>query len=262
MRRFVLWLLDLPRRRVYRFIPRRLFEWTEVKRHDYRLRVGADKPLVPERELTDTCRDAMRLLSERGRTDEPGDYLEFGVYTGTSMACMHDVLVELGLDEVRLFGFDSFQGLPPEARDDGKWVPGYFKSDLELTRANLARRGVEMSRVNLIEGWFDDTLTPETRNRHGIRRASVIMVDCDLYSSARTALEFCGSVLANDTIVVFDDWLPDSLAARNEGEKRAFDEFRAGHPELDVTELATYRPESKVFLLSRRRAAEQAVGAS
>jgi O-methyltransferase len=258
----MLWLQDLPRRRIYRFIPRRLFEWTEVKRHDYRLRVGAARPLVPERELTRTYRDAMRLLIERGRTEELGDYLEFGVYTGTSLACMHGVLDELGLDRVRLFGFDSFQGLPPVARTDGKWVPGYFKSDVEFTRANLEQKDVvDPRRVELIEGWFDDTLTPETRNRHNIRKASVIMVDCDLYSSARTALDFCAPVLANDTVVIFDDWLPDSLAARNAGEKRAFDEFLSARPELEITELDTYRRESKVFLLSRRGASEQALGA-
>jgi O-methyltransferase len=258
--RFMLWLLDLPRRRIWKYIPKRLFEWTEVKRHDYRLRVGANPPLVPEQQLKQTYRDALRLLGERTDTNDLGDYLEFGVYTGTSLACMHDVLTEFQVDQVRLFGFDSFAGLPPH--DEGKWAPGYFKSDLEFTQANLQERGVDMSRVELIEGWFDDTLTPETRDRHEIRKASVIMVDCDLYSSTKTALEFCAPLLAKDTVMVFDDWLPDSLAAANEGEKRAFDEFVATHPELEVKELDTYRRESKVFLLSLRSRSEQAAEAT
>ena len=37
------------------------------------------------------------------------------------------------LDCVRLFGFDSFQGMPPEAFSQG-WVPGEFHCTLSATR--------------------------------------------------------------------------------------------------------------------------------
>ena len=45
-------------------------------------------------------------------------------------------------------------------------------------------------RVELVPGWFDESLTDETRSRLGIERASVIMMDCVLEASTLTALEF------------------------------------------------------------------------
>jgi O-methyltransferase len=172
---------------------------------------------------------------------------------------MHDVLQELELDDVRLFGFDSFEGLPAAARAEAKWPPGLYRSSYDFTRARLTERGVDWRRVALIKGWFDDTLTAQTRSLHGIRKASVIMVDCDLYSSARTALEFCAPIVGDRAVVLFDDWLPDSLAARNEGEKRAFDEFLATHPYFSVVEMDAYRRESKVFAIWRHPAADDSV---
>jgi O-methyltransferase len=246
--------LGLPDR-IYRFVPKRLHEWTKIKRHDLRLRAGQPETLVPEEELKRVYRDALLHVAEMTPREELGDYLEFGVYTGTSLACMHEVLSELELDHVRLFGFDSFEGLPAAAGTEGKWPPGLYRSSYDFTRANLTEREVDWARVALIKGWFDDTLTPETRSAHNIRKASVIMVDCDLYSSATTALEFCAPLIGDRAVVLFDDWHPDSLAARNEGEKRAFDEFLARHPYFSITEMDTYRRESKVFSISRRGAA-------
>jgi len=58
----------------------------------------------------------------------PGDYLDFDVSRGTSLACMHRVVTRLSLDNVRLFGFDSFEGMPSNAawEDLGVWRPGQF----------------------------------------------------------------------------------------------------------------------------------------
>jgi O-methyltransferase len=62
-----------------------------------------------------------------------GSYLEFGVSRGSSMACAYHSLCAAGLDETRLIGFDSFEGLPPEASKEG-WAPGQYRSTLEATR--------------------------------------------------------------------------------------------------------------------------------
>ena len=48
-------------------------------------------------------RDALTYLSRNGK-ERVGDYLEFGVFQGTSMTCMYEVLKEMNLDHVRLFG--------------------------------------------------------------------------------------------------------------------------------------------------------------
>jgi len=212
---------------------------------------------VPEAALRGKYRAALSLLAEKHGRDQVGDYLEFGVYAGTTLSCMHEALVEEGLDHVRLFGFDSFEGLPKTTHEDdtarlGIWRPGDLEVPLELARANLTRRGVAWERVTLVKGWFDQTLTPELVEEHGIRKAGVIMIDSDLYSSARTALEFCAPFILDEAVLLFDDWGPDVDAA-NLGERRAFEEFLARHPYFAATELETYQPGgAKVFLVSRR----------
>ena len=80
------------------------------------------------------------------------------------------------------------------------------------------------------------------------------MVDCDLYSSAKEALTFCGPLLTDPAIIFFDDWNP--LAKENKGEKRAFDEFLHENPHVKADELGDYswKPgdlHGKVFRLSR-----------
>lgn len=179
-----------------------------------------------------------------------GDYLEFGVYAGASLTCMDQALKDLELNSVRLFGFDSFEGLPKAAKTEPMWSPGMFKSGIEQTKGILARNGVDLDRITLVKGWFDETLTEPAK--YGIRKASVVMIDCDLYASAKTALRFCAPLIDDQAVIFFDDWWPAMLGARNQGEKRAFDEFLQENPSLTAREMSSYHPEAaKVFLVSR-----------
>jgi O-methyltransferase len=246
-----------PRERFYKVVerlPRRVSEVVAEGEMRARMRLGRPVKLVPEDTFTRACERALRLLAERSGSDAVGDYLEFGVYAGTSMRCMLRAAQTTGMAHVRLFGFDSFVGLPQTAAedDDGFWMPGMFRSDVERVRAMLERAGLTEDRGSLVEGWFDDTLTATTRERLGIRKASVLMMDADLYTSTKTALEFCLPVLGDDTVVFFDDWWPE-LVAKNMGEKRALDEFLAEHPEFSAEEQPdmSYKSEAKVFLLTR-----------
>jgi O-methyltransferase len=174
-------------------------------------------------ELQARIEEALRLLREQTGRDRVGDYLEFGVYAGGTMSCFERVRKELELDGVRLFGFDSFQGLPAQADEEApdRFQPGMFRCTAEEARENLRKAGVDLDRVRLVEGWFEDTLTEEVRRRYAIQRAGVIMLDCDLYSSARAALRFAAPLVEDAAVVICDDWVhggPD-------GEQRAFREF-------------------------------------
>ncbi len=223
---------------LYRRIPLPLRIWVLEKRSRARARLGLSFGVEHER-LTRSYRTAWERLLQEDPTAGQGDFLEFGVYYGTSLACMHQALGELGLDQVRMFGFDSFEGLPESADKEpaSPWRPGQYRSSLGMTRSYLRKRGVDPSRVVLEKGWFSETLTPEFRERHGLRRASFLMVDCDLYSSTRDALAFAGPLLGPRTIIYFDDWDAAGMADKGEGERRAFEEFLAAHPELSAREL-------------------------
>jgi hypothetical protein len=200
------------------------------------------------------------LTQLRSKGVEIGDYLEFGVYDGTSLACMFRALQACGNGHSRLFGFDSFEGLPPIASSDsrGHWRPGEYKSSLEFARRVLDYEGVDLSRVTLVAGYFDVTLTDERRTDLGIRRGSVILVDCNLYQSTKEALRFCAPAIIDQSVIFFDDWYP--LADEGLGEKMAFDEWLAADATLHARELFDFPLYGKAFLVTRREPAAHPAG--
>ena len=248
--------------RLIALLPQRSAARLDNARRDLRMRAGDPAPAAAEHEVEPAFRAAVELLTRRSRNgDGLGDYLEFGVYVGTSMACMHRALRDLGHGGVRLFGFDSFEGLPSHARheEDGYWRAGMYRADIELTRERLTEAGVDWDRTVLVEGWFHETLTPARAAELGIERASVVMVDCDLYSSTKQALAFVEPLVADPALRVVDDWAAAGGSDdRLVGERPAFEEFLAAHPELQATELSQlrYSDTAAVFLVTRRSGLE------
>jgi len=218
---------------------------------------------TPVAELEARQDKLLRLLSERERVDRLGDYLEFGVCFGSSLASMYHVALRHGVSQMRFFGFDSFEGLPTTARTDdgGYWSPRMFASDIEWTKRFLTRSGVDWQRVVLVKGWFGETLTGELIEAHRLRKVSVIMMDCDMYLSALEALECCGPLIQERVTIIFDDGYSGGLDERNMGEKRAFEEFLAANEDLECESLGRYAPNAQVFLVSRV-AAIQAEGST
>ncbi len=115
----------------------------------------------------------------------------------------------------------------------------------------LKLQGVKCDQITLIEGWFRDTLNDNLTRKYNINKASIIMIDCDLYTSAKEALNFCVSLINDKTIIFFDDWYYQGLDERNMGEKRAFTEFLSENPHFTVQTLSSYHPNAKVLLVKR-----------
>lgn len=217
--------------------------WRAMKAHG----ITPWEPLVPEDAFSRCVREAIVKLCEREYPSALGDYLEFGVARGSSMACVHAVMRAVRVGRSRLIGFDSFQGLPPEAEDEGL-RRGEFRSSLAATRRHLVARHVNMERVRLVPGWFRDTLTPSVRADLRLDRASLILIDCDIYSASRQALAFCSPHIQGQAVVILDDW-----GAAEErgvpGQREAFEEFLAAHPQIEATEMESYSDSARVFHL-------------
>ena len=234
-----------------RYAPTAVRSYVEQER--LRARVRDRRRAVPE--------PAYRALLNRGLaqrvnelgSDTLGDYLEFGVYNGTSLISTFRETELMDLRRMRLFGFDSFQGLPEAAahEDEGKWKPGAWCSELEFTQAVLDEEGVNRSRVTLVPGWFNETCVPATAARYDINKASVIMVDCDIYSSTRDALAFCTPLIRDKALLLFDDWHAGQLAAKNMGERRAFEEWLAETGCFKAEPFGAYSTRSETFMVTR-----------
>jgi len=209
--------------------------------------------LVPAKKFTDIVRRSIKQLRSRSEV-ELGDYAEFGVYNGNSLIAAYEALKFEGADNTQLVGFDSFEGLPREAEleDGGVWREGLFTCRKETAVANIEGAGVPKERYRLISGWYKEILatSPYSVFENGV---SLVMIDCDTYSSARLALNYIGPVLKDCSIIIFDDWRLNDLDLACMGELRAFREFLLENPKFSVHTYASYSAKSAVFLLRRVR---------
>ena len=148
-----------------------------------------------------------QLLSQAfAQADVSKDRLicEFGVFQGSTINHIAQMTSK------RIFGFDSFEGLP-EA-----WGSG-----LESGHFAVKKLPPVPSHVTLIKGWFNETLPAFLSENQGV--VGFLHVDCDLYVSTKIVFDMLGSRLAAGTIIVFDEYFnyPDW----EEGEFKAFSEF-------------------------------------
>jgi hypothetical protein len=209
--------------------------------------------MAPQQTLRKVHRQGLQRLVDTVGREGVGDYLEFGVHSCTTLLCMYRELDRLGLKGVRLFGFDSWEGLPvSDVPDDvGTWRPGDYQVDYEFACKILEDERVDRRRVVLTKGFFTETLTPDFPVRHALTKASIVMIDCDQYLGSNEALTFCRPFIEDHAVVLFDDWHSDDLAARNMGQKRAFDEFLASG-EFTAEPMESYASNAAVFFVSRR----------
>jgi O-methyltransferase len=122
----------------------------------------------------------------------PIDYLEFGVWRGESILYWADLNRN---PESRFYGFDSFEGLP---QNWGPTPPGTFGV------GGLVPSTPD-SRVQFVKGWFQDTL-PEFLRSFVPRSRLVIHNDSDLYTSTIYTLTKLDGILAQGSIVIFDEF--------------------------------------------------------
>jgi len=135
----------------------------------------------------------------------PSDHVyQFGVFQGATVP----ELIEL-TNTSRFFGFDSWEGLPPH-EETTMWRGGAFSiggdrgRSILLKKLNKFNPGV----IDLINGFYDKSLTKTLPAEHGMRPARYIDIDCDLHSSTATALDwlFEHKLAVPGTLVGYDDW--------------------------------------------------------
>ncbi len=160
-----------------------------------------------------------QAFREATRDDRTGDYLEFGVFRGSSFISSYYASRKLGLKDVRFFAFDSFQGLPEGELYN--WSQGLYACSKRRFLANVGKAGVDMDRVKTVEGYFSDSLTEDAKQKCAIRRAAVVHLDCDLRSSTAEALEFIADMVDEGTVLIFDNWACFDESDEH-GQRRAF----------------------------------------
>jgi hypothetical protein len=190
-------------------------------------------------------------ILKRERGGEVGDYLEFGVFNGTSLSSMYRATKEAGLASTRFFGFDAFEGLPPgsEKGDAGVFKPGFYTCSYPQLEECLRKRQLDPQDFVFIKGWYNETLTSELKQKYHFA-PGLIFIDCDTYDSSKVVLDFVAPLITQPTIISFDDWRLYDLDVKGEGEYRAFNEFIEANPRFKVKEIATYKRNARTFLVT------------
>lgn len=184
----------------------------------------------------------------------PGDYLEFGVFEGTSLiaAFENDRRFRPPDTPRRTFwGFDSFEGFKYfTARDRHPFFKeGEFVSDYERTQRRLERHFKGRAEWRLVKGYFEETIQAKTAPDLGIEKISVALIDCDLGTPALLALNFMAPALQNGSILILDDYFAYRGSLKT-GVAGAFHQFQAQQPHLVFRRLFDYGHGGQGFVLA------------
>lgn len=170
-----------------------------------------------------------------------GDYLEFGsghLVRSFRLAYKYKVLENINL---RLFAFDSFEGLPePEGIDKhNQWKKGAMAVSIEEFRNILKSQNISQKEYRIIPGFYNKTLDGCSPSKYSIEKAAMVFVDCDLYSSTVSVLNFVKEVLTDGCIIAFDDWFCFN-GDPAKGEQRAFSEFLKENRVISVSKYLSF----------------------
>jgi hypothetical protein len=190
---------------------------------------------------------AFESLSNSG---SHGDYLEFGVYRGASFIMASQLAGKYQQESMRFFAFDSFQGLPDSEGET--FQKGEYQCSREMFTKIIKQGGMDIDKVTIVEGFYEDCLTDSVKSEYNLDWASIIHMDCDIYSSTKKALQFIEDLVGPGSVIIFDDWHAFDESDRKEGgemfgEEKAFNDWRL----QDCFDELFDSVHGKVFLMNR-----------
>ena len=127
-----------------------------------------------------------------GQAPQFGFVLEFGVASGSTI----NALAALNPNRT-VWGFDSFEGLPED------WVRSATSTAPAGTFSTGGSLPAVLDNVNLVQGWYSDTLPKWLDENPG--NVAFLHVDVDLYSSAKFLLTALNDRIVPSTVIVWDD---------------------------------------------------------
>lgn len=161
--------------------------------------------------------------------------IECGVAAGAQIIAML-----YGAPKARVWAFDSFKGIPlPSNRDDQmpgisllsaneqRILPDPGKQELISSGATVVplsdfwdhihKSGVYSGKLEVFEGWFEETVANEWTFSFRPTDISVLRLDGDLYNSTWVCLQHLFPKVIKGGCVIIDDWeLPGCRAACDE----------------------------------------------
>lgn len=166
---------------------------------------------------------ALRYIESR---NIEGAFVETGTFTGGASAYALRALSRLrgGFNYRQYWGFDSFEGMPFPTKEDGDhgsvWVTGKKfneldvangtlvghetnKADYNQCREYLCSTGYPTKKINLVKGWFQDTLHVNAKE---IGPIALLRLDGDFYESTKIVYDTLYEQVVKGGVVIIDDY--------------------------------------------------------
>jgi O-methyltransferase len=149
------------------------------------------------------------LLLANKFKDVKGVVVECGTWKGGMIGGIAKMLQQ---PDRKYYLFDSYEGLPDAIELDGKQAQAFAtdpkmieqydncKADIEFAREAMKISGAK--NVEIIKGWFNDTL-PHFPKNEGI---AILRLDGDWYESTMECLDNLFDKVVDGGIIIFDDY--------------------------------------------------------
>lgn len=182
-----------------------------------------------------------------------GDFVEFGVGSGTTLKIAIANARARKLSQMTFFGIDTFQGFPethgPEkAFETYSSIVGsrsFSRKEILSTLKIRDNRDLQLIRCNM----ESDDLSSLTERMQELK-ISVVHLDMDFYMPTLNALNMIFNTLSVGSVLMFDNFF--FFAANDEmGERRAFREFQLLHPEVVISNYFNYGWHGMAFVVSK-----------
>jgi hypothetical protein len=185
-----------------------------------------------------------------------GDYLEFGVFQGSSFISAFQAwrTIARGHDSLprSFYGFDSFEGMKiSNDNDNHPGLPeGRFSVDFKKVEKRIARQFREHAKWKLIKGYLENSIIGKEPWDLGIKKIAVALIDLDYMAPTKIALDFMKPALHEGSIILFDDYLM-YRGSPNLGEQKAFSEFKYENPNFIFKRRFDYGGTGRAFIVTQ-----------
>ncbi len=194
-----------------------------------------------------------------------GDYLEFGVFEGSSLISafyankstgkIDDLVILESVKKRKFIGFDSFEAGFKYFLEEDKhvnWKEGHLSTSYFKVKKRLDK--ISKNDFILVSGLVENTLPEIYKNDYRVedyqvKKIAVMLIDMDLKSPAIEALRFCKEKLQNGSIIIVDNYF-NFKCDPNRGEFGAIQNFLEDE-NIILTDFGDYGVTGKIFIVSR-----------
>lgn len=168
-----------------------------------------------------------------------GDFVECGVWKGGSVMLIAYTLMMAGINDRKIFLYDTFEGMVKPGERDGKFEMKEWErmkvnehqnnwclSPIEEVQANMLKTGYPRGNIIFIKGKVEETIPGKIPSQIALLR-----LDTDWYESTKHELIHLYPLVEKNGVLLIDDY------GAWEGSRKATDEYFAANGQVYLNRI-------------------------